>query len=61
MFNSSMLRRIFNKRDDFLIVTVYNNDCQKINLKFKLELLIIDVDDYESDEFREYVIRKRRR
>ena len=61
MLNLSMLRRVFNKRDDFLIVTIYDNDCQKVDLKFKLKLLIIDVDEYENDEFREYVIRECRR
>ena len=55
-----MLREIFNKRDDSLIVTVYDNDYQKIDLKFKFKLLIIDVDDYKNDEFREHIIRKRR-
>ena len=53
-----MLRKIFNKRDNFLIVIIYDNDCQKINSKFKLELLIIDIDDYKSDKFREHIIRE---
>ena len=56
MLNLNMLRKIFNKRNDFLIVTIYNNDCQRINSKFKFKLLIINVDDYENDETREYVI-----
>ena len=55
-----MLRKILNKRDDFLIITIYNNNCQKVDSKFKFKLLIIDVDDHESDECREHIIRKRR-
>ena len=55
-----MLREIFNKRDDFLIIAIYNNDCQRINSKFKFKLLIIDIDDDKNDEFREHVIRERR-
>ena len=56
MFNSSILRKIFNKRDDFLIVTIYDSDYQKINSKFKLKLLIIDIDDDENDKFHKYII-----